>query len=59
MIDLRIHLDERRRAGKLDAIDRRGRAAFLDGAERHSQAAEGRPLTADDLERVTNRYPDS
>ena len=58
MIDLRIRLDERRRDEKLAEIDRRGRAAFLEGAEAHSQAAEGRPLTADEPERVTRRYPD-
>ena len=58
MIDLRIRLDERRRAEKLEEIDRRGRAAFLEGAEAQSQAAEGRPLTADELERVTKQYPE-
>jgi hypothetical protein len=58
MVDLRNRLDERRRAEKLAAIDRRGRAAFLEGAEAHSQSVEGRPLTADELERVTTRYPD-
>ena len=57
MIDLRIRLDERRRAAKLEAIDRRGRLAYLDGAEAQSQAGEGRPLTGDELERVTKRYP--
>jgi len=31
MVDLRIRLDERPRAAKLDDIDRRGRAAFLQG----------------------------
>ena len=55
--DLAIRLDERQRAEKLDAIDRRGRAAFLEGAEAQSQAVEGRPLTVDELERVTKRYP--
>ena len=57
MIDLRIRLDQRRRAEELAEIDRRGRAAFLEGAEQRSQAAEGRPLTADELEPVTRRYP--
>ena len=56
MTDLAIRLDERQRAEKLDAIDRRGRAAFLDGAEEQSQTVEGRPLTAEELERVTKRY---
>jgi hypothetical protein len=56
MAELRILLDERTRGEKLEAIERRGRAAFLEGAEAQSQAAEGRPLTADELERVTNRY---
>ena len=58
MIDLRIRLDERRKAAKLAEIDRRGRAAFLEGAEAQSQAAEGRPLTVDELDRVTRRYED-
>ena len=58
MVDLRIRLDERRNAEKLLAeIERRGREAFLRGAEEQSRAAEGRPLTADELERVTKRYP--
>ena len=57
MIDLRIRLDERRKAEKLADIDRRGRAAFLSGAEERSRTVEGRPLTADELERVTKRYP--
>ena len=58
MTDLRIRLDERHRDDKLAEIDRRGRAAFLDGAEERSRTVEGRPLTADELERVTKRYPD-
>jgi hypothetical protein len=58
MVDLRIRLDERRRAAKLADIDRRGRLAYLEGAEAHSQAAEGRPLTGDELGRVTKRYPE-
>ena len=58
MTDLRIRLDERRRAEKLAEIDRRGRAAFLEGAEERSRTVEGRPLTADELERVTKRYPE-
>lgn len=57
MVDLRIRLDERFRADKLAEIDRRGRAAFLEGAEERSRKVEGRPLTADELERVTKRYP--
>ena len=57
MVDLRIRLDKRHRAEKLRDIDRRGRAAFLEGAEAQSQTAEGRPLTADEPERVTKRYP--
>jgi hypothetical protein len=57
MTDLRVWLDERRRAAKLEAIERRGRAAFLEGAEAQSQAAKGRPLTADELERVMKSYP--
>jgi hypothetical protein len=54
--DLRTRLDERRRDERLAEIDRPGRAAFLEGAEAQSQAAVGRPLTADELERVTKRY---
>lgn len=57
MVDLRIRLDERFRADKLAEIDRRGRGAFLEGAEERSRKVEGRPLTADELERVTKRYP--
>lgn len=55
--DLRMKLDERRKAERLDDIERRSRAAFLEGAEERSQAVEGRPLTADEQERVTKRYP--
>ena len=58
MVNLRIRLDESFRADKLAEIDRRGRAAYLEGAEAQSQSAEGRPLTADELERVTRRYPE-
>ena len=57
MIDSAIRLEERRRDEKLAEIERRGRAAFLSGAEERSQAAEGRPLTADELKRVTKQYP--
>ncbi len=57
MIDLRIRLDERQRDAKLAEIDRLGRAAYPEGAEERSQKVEGRPLTADELERVTKRYP--
>jgi hypothetical protein len=52
MIDLAIRLDERRGAEKLAEIDKRGRAAFIEGAEAQSQAAEGRPPTADELKRA-------
>ena len=57
MTDLSIQLGERRRGDKFAKIDRRGRAAFLEGAEAQFHAAEGRPLTADELARVTKRYP--
>ena len=33
-------------------------AAFLEGAEERSRDAEGRPLTSEELERVTKRYPE-
>jgi hypothetical protein len=56
--DLRILLDERRGPDRLEEIDRRSRAAFLEGAEERSRDAEGRPLTADELERVSRRYPE-
>jgi hypothetical protein len=56
MTDLAIRLDERRRAERVDAIDRRGRLAYIDGAEERSRDAERRPLTADELRRVTRRY---
>ena len=58
MADLRILLDERRRPEQAADLDRRGRAAFLDGAGARSQEAEGRPLTDDELQRVTRRYPE-
>ena len=58
MIDLRNRLDERRRDEKLAEIDCRTRAAFLEGAEERSQSAESRPLTTDELDRVTRRYPE-
>jgi hypothetical protein len=57
MTDVRILLDERRRAEKLEETELRGRAAFLEGAEGRSQVVEGRPLTTDELERVIRRYP--
>jgi hypothetical protein len=57
MTDLRIRLDKRRKAERLDDIERRGRAAFLEGAEVRSRDVEGRPLSADELERVTKRCP--
>jgi hypothetical protein len=57
MVDLAIRLDERPRDEKLAEIDRRGRTAFLEGAEDRSGTVDGRPLTADALERVTKRYP--
>ena len=56
MIDLRIRLDERRRPDQFAEIDRRGPAEFRDGAEEQSQVSGGRPLTADELERVLKRY---
>jgi hypothetical protein len=57
MIDLRLRLDERQRAERLDAIDRRGRAAFLEGAEAQSMSAQGRLLTVEEQRRVMKRYP--
>jgi hypothetical protein len=57
MAELRFLLDERRRGEKLEEIERRGRAAFLEGTEAQSRAVEGRPLTADELERVSKLYP--
>lgn len=51
MTYLVVALDEGRRAEKLEDFERRGRLAFLEGAEAQSQAAEGRPLTADQLDR--------
>ena len=56
MIDLRIRLDERRRDEKLEEIDRRD-ARLPRGSRGAVQDGEGRPLTADELERVTKRYP--
>jgi hypothetical protein len=57
MTDLAIRLDERRRADMLAEVDRRGRLAFLSRTEQRSWTAEGRPLTNDELERATKRYP--
>ena len=56
--NLRIRLAKRHRPDQLAEIERRGRAAFLEAAEAQSQATEGRPLTADELEQVTRRYPE-
>lgn len=55
---LAIALDELRRRGRLEEIERRGRLAFLHGAEAHSHAAEGRPLSSSELERVAERFPE-
>ncbi len=41
MMDLRIRLDERRKAAKLAEIERRGRATFLDGARGTVQEGRG------------------
>ena len=38
-------------------LNRRLRIAFLTGAEERSQRELGRPLTADELRRVLERYP--
>ena len=47
-------------AGRQARGDRPPRpCAFLEGVEAQSRAAEGRPLTADELERITKRYPGS
>ena len=58
MTNLRIRLAKRHRPDQLAEIERRERAAFLEAAEAESQATEGRPLTADELEQVTRRYPE-
>ena len=57
MVDLRIRLDERRVPIISSRSTGRERSAFLEGAEAQSQAVKGRPLTADELERVLRRYP--
>ena len=57
MIDLRIRLDERQRDENLAETDRRGRAAFLEGDEEQSRPRRAGRSTADELERVTRRYP--
>jgi hypothetical protein len=57
MAKLRILLHERRRAEKLEAIERRGRAAFLEGAEAQSRKAEGRPLNGRRAPACHQRYP--
>ena len=38
-------------------LNRRLRIAFIAGAEERSQRELGRPLTADELRRVLDRYP--
>jgi hypothetical protein len=38
-------------------LNRRLRLAFLQGAEEHWSRRLGRPLTADELRRVLERYP--
>ena len=53
---LAVLLDERRRGERLEAIDRRGRLTYIEGAEERSRV-EGRPLTADEFERASRRYP--
>ena len=58
MADLALRLDERRRAARLEAIERRGRLAYLAGAEQQSQRSADRPLSGDELERVLRRYPE-
>jgi hypothetical protein len=57
MTDLAIRLNGRRRTEKLAEIDRRGRLVDLEGAEERSRVVEGRPLAAEELRRVTQRYP--
>jgi hypothetical protein len=41
--ELRIQLDERRTAARMDDIERRARAAFLEGAEIRSRTVEADP----------------
>jgi hypothetical protein len=58
MADLLILLDERRRPEEAAGLERRSRLAYVDGAEAQSREVEGRPLTGEELERVTRRYPE-
>ena len=55
---LGLLLDDRRWPERAADLDGRGRLAYLDGAEAQSCEAEGRPLTGDELERVSRRYPE-
>jgi hypothetical protein len=57
MAYLAIALEELRRDERLEEIDRRGRLSFLEGAEEQSREATGRPLSAEELNRVTRRHP--
>jgi hypothetical protein len=43
--------------GRLEELNRRLRHAYVAGAEEQAQGAEGRGLTADELERVLGHYP--
>jgi hypothetical protein len=42
---------------RLDELRRRNRLAYLEGAEAFSRTFTGRSLTADELERVAERFP--
>jgi hypothetical protein len=44
-------------ASRRSALNRRLRIAFIAGADERSQRELGRPLTADELRRVLDRYP--
>ncbi len=45
------------RADRVAALNRRLRLAFLEGAEEQSQRALGRPLDANELKHIAERYP--
>jgi hypothetical protein len=47
----------KRDAARRSELNRRLRLGFLQGAEERSQRVLGRPLTADELCRVLERYP--
>jgi hypothetical protein len=57
LVDLMLKLRELDKADHLEAVWRRVRLAYYQGAEEQSRRVTERPLTADELERVVERFP--